>query len=60
MSIIYDYYTEPRDDPLVEVVGKTLELALQELRPEVAAVLSAFPIRGYSFVLFWPRLILFD
>ncbi|OJA08488.1 hypothetical protein AZE42_02840 [Rhizopogon vesiculosus] len=43
MSVTYDYDTEPRDDPLVEVVGKTLELALQELRPEVAAVLSAFP-----------------
>jgi hypothetical protein len=48
MSILYDYDTLPHDDPLVEVVGKTLELAVQELRPEVTAVLSAFPFRRPS------------
>ncbi|KAJ8586996.1 cytochrome P450 [Rhizopogon salebrosus TDB-379] len=44
MSVLYDYDTKPRNDPLVEVVGRALELAVQELRPEVAAVLNAFPI----------------
>jgi hypothetical protein len=52
MSVLYDYDTKPRNDPLVEVVGRALELAVQELRPEVAAVLNAFPIRGPLFVLF--------
>ncbi|KAG1743483.1 cytochrome P450 [Suillus lakei] len=43
MSASYDYDTE-HDDPLVELVGKSLKLAVQELRPEVAAVFGALPI----------------
>ncbi|KAG1818148.1 cytochrome P450 [Suillus subaureus] len=42
MSASYDYDTK-HDDPLVELIGKSLELAVQELRPEVAAVFIAFP-----------------
>jgi len=57
MSVVYDYDAKSHDDPLVEVVGKTLQLAVKELRPEVAAVLSAFPIRGLSCVLLRTSLI---
>ncbi|KAG2036259.1 cytochrome P450 [Suillus americanus] len=42
MSASYDYDTE-YDDPLVALIGMSLELAVQELRPEVAAVFIAFP-----------------
>ncbi|KAG2149034.1 cytochrome P450 [Suillus bovinus] len=42
MSASYDYETKP-DDPLVDLIGKSLELAVQELRPEVATVLNALP-----------------
>ncbi|KAG2131395.1 cytochrome P450 [Suillus clintonianus] len=43
MSALYDYETE-RDDALVELIWKSLKLAVQELRPEVAALFTAFPI----------------
>ncbi|KAG1840995.1 cytochrome P450 [Suillus subalutaceus] len=42
MSASYDYDTK-YDDPLVALIGTSLELAVQELRPEVAAVFIAFP-----------------
>ncbi|KAG1883455.1 cytochrome P450 [Suillus subluteus] len=42
MSASYDYDTK-YDDPLVALIGMSLELAVQELRPEVAAVFIAFP-----------------
>lgn len=44
MSASYDYETK-HDDPLVKFIGKSLRLAVQELRPEVATVFNAFPIR---------------
>jgi hypothetical protein len=50
LSASYDYDTK-HDDPLVELIGKSLKLAVQELRPEVAAVFIALPIRG-SLVVF--------
>ncbi|KAG2111960.1 cytochrome P450, partial [Suillus discolor] len=43
MSASYDYETK-HDDPLVKLIGKSLRLAVQELRPEVATVFNAFPI----------------
>ncbi|KIJ11979.1 hypothetical protein PAXINDRAFT_101436 [Paxillus involutus ATCC 200175] len=43
MAALYDYETEPKNDPMVEVVGKALKLAVEELRPEVAALFSVFP-----------------
>ncbi|KAG1727488.1 cytochrome P450 [Suillus paluster] len=44
MSAIYDHETELHNDPLVEAVGKTLKLALEELRPEVAVFIKTFRI----------------
>lgn len=44
MSASYGYDTELHDDPLVEAVGKTIKLALQEIRPDIAAVFNSFPI----------------
>lgn len=43
MSASYDYDTK-HNDPLVELIGKSLKLAVEELRPEVAAVFIALPI----------------
>jgi cytochrome P450 len=43
MSASYDYDTK-HDDPLVALIAKSLKLAVEELRPEVAAVFIAFPI----------------
>ncbi|KAG2071819.1 cytochrome P450 [Suillus decipiens] len=42
MSASYDYETK-HNDPLVEFVGKSLKLAVEEIKPEVAAVFLAFP-----------------
>jgi hypothetical protein len=44
MSIVYDYSTAPIDDPFVALVERSLEISVRELRPEVAAVVSEFPI----------------
>lgn len=44
MSIVYDYSTAPLDDPFVALVERSLEISVRELRPEVAAVVSEFPI----------------
>ncbi|KAH7915424.1 cytochrome P450, partial [Hygrophoropsis aurantiaca] len=43
MSAVYDYETAPRDDPFVTIIEKTLEIAVKEVQPHVAAVLGAFP-----------------
>ncbi|KAF9223624.1 cytochrome P450 [Gyrodon lividus] len=43
MSAVYGYETEPKNDGMVDIVGKALKLAVKELRPEVAAVFSVFP-----------------
>ena len=45
MSSVYSYEAPRRDDPMIERVNMTLDLVIQELRPEVAAVFSAFPYR---------------
>lgn len=42
MSALYDYDMK-HDDPLVQLIRKSLKLALEELRPEVAAVFIALP-----------------
>jgi hypothetical protein len=51
MSASYDYDTK-HDDPLVALIAKSLKLAVEELRPEVAAVFIAFPIRRSSVVIY--------
>lgn len=43
MSALYDYDTKPKDDPMVNVVGRALKLTVEEIRPEVAAFFSVFP-----------------
>jgi hypothetical protein len=54
MSIVYDYSTAPLDDPFVALVERSLEISVRELRPEVAAVVSEFPICAYcSAALTW-------
>ncbi|KAH7913274.1 cytochrome P450 [Hygrophoropsis aurantiaca] len=44
MAIVYDYETAASDDPIVETVKRALELVIEEIRPEVTAILSLFPI----------------
>jgi hypothetical protein len=44
MSIVYDYSTAPLDDPFIALVERSLEISVRELRPEVAAVVSEFPM----------------
>ncbi|OJA15424.1 hypothetical protein AZE42_13001 [Rhizopogon vesiculosus] len=43
MSSVYSYEAPRRDDPMIERIRMALEVMMQELRPEVAAVFSAFP-----------------
>ena len=46
MSIVYDYSTLPRDDPIISLIERSLEISVRELRPEVAAIVGEFPICG--------------
>ena len=46
MSIVYDYSTLPRDDPMISLIERSLEISVRELRPEVAAIVGEFPICG--------------
>lgn len=46
MAIVYDYKATGRDDPIVAYVETAIEIAMKEVRPEVAAVIGAFPFRG--------------
>ncbi|KAH0833179.1 cytochrome P450 [Lanmaoa asiatica] len=48
MSALYDYETKPKNDPMVNVVGRALKLAVEEVRPEVAAFFSVFPFCRFS------------
>ncbi|OJA12796.1 hypothetical protein AZE42_05833 [Rhizopogon vesiculosus] len=43
MSIIYGYETSSRDDPLVQVVTKAVELGIAMMTPERAMLLKTFP-----------------
>lgn len=48
MSALYDYETMPKNDPMVDVVGRALKLAVEEVRPEVATFFSVFPFCRFS------------
>lgn len=48
MSALYDYETEPKNDPMVDVIGRALKLTVEEIRPEVAALFSVFPFCRFS------------
>ncbi|KAH7905082.1 cytochrome P450 [Hygrophoropsis aurantiaca] len=43
MSAVYAYETAPRDDPFVTVIEKALAIILEQLKPELSAILGAFP-----------------
>jgi hypothetical protein len=45
MSAVYSYDAERRNDYVIERALLALEVILQEMRPEVAAIFSAFPSR---------------
>jgi hypothetical protein len=48
MSVVYGYETAPRDDPIIGVVDKAVNLAVASIRPEVAAFLGFLPFRKLS------------
>jgi hypothetical protein len=45
MSAVYSYDAARRDDHMIERATLALEIILKEMRPEVAAIFSAFPSR---------------
>ncbi|KAI9566797.1 cytochrome P450 [Boletus coccyginus] len=47
MAVIYGYETARRDDPIVNVVDRAVNLAVASIRPEVAAFLGFFPFLRY-------------
>jgi hypothetical protein len=47
MAIVYDYDASTKDDPIVANVERVLDIAVNELRPEVTALVAALPIRKY-------------
>lgn len=44
MSLVYDYDASGMDDPIVAHVERATNLAVKELRPEVTAIVAAFPL----------------
>lgn len=45
MNSVYDYDPTSRQDELIEVVAKVLEVIMSAIQPEVALILGAFPVR---------------
>ncbi|KAH0833325.1 hypothetical protein J3R83DRAFT_12391 [Lanmaoa asiatica] len=50
MSVVYGYETARRDDPIINVVDRAVNLAVASIRPEVAAFLGFFPFRKSSLI----------
>lgn len=52
MSVVYGYEPGLRDDPIITIVERAVDLAVSSIKPEVAAFLGAFPFceHLYSFV----------
>ncbi|KAI6099770.1 cytochrome P450 [Pisolithus sp. B1] len=48
MSIVYGYEPAPRDDPIITIVERAVDLAIESIRPEVAAFLGLFPFVRYA------------
>ncbi|KAG1850509.1 cytochrome P450 [Suillus tomentosus] len=44
MSIMYDYAIAPVNDPFLALIERSLEIDVRVFRPEVAAVVTQFPI----------------
>jgi hypothetical protein len=43
MSAVYGYEPSPRDDPLVQLVGKALDFGMRALTPERDMMVKTFP-----------------
>ncbi|OJA12804.1 hypothetical protein AZE42_05836 [Rhizopogon vesiculosus] len=43
MSVVYGYEPSPRDDPLVQVITKAVELGIAVMTPERSIILKTFP-----------------
>lgn len=52
MMVVYDYEPSSMNDPIVTQVKTALDIAVKEVRPEVAALLSVFPFRQHFFICF--------
>lgn len=48
MSLVYDYDASGVDDPIVAHVEHAADIAVKEMRPEVVAIIAAFPLRKCS------------
>ncbi|KAH0828054.1 cytochrome P450, partial [Lanmaoa asiatica] len=47
MSLVYDYDASGVDDPIVTHVERATNIAVKEMRPEVTALIAAFPLLKY-------------
>ncbi|KAI9571684.1 cytochrome P450 [Boletus coccyginus] len=47
MSLVYDYDASGMDDPIVAQVELAMSIAIKEMRPEVTAIVAAFPLLKY-------------
>lgn len=47
MSLVYDYDASGVDDPIIAHVERATNIAVKEMRPEVAALIAAFPLCKY-------------
>jgi len=45
MSVVYDYETSARDDPLVLLLIQAMDVAISMSTPERAMILKMFPFR---------------
>jgi hypothetical protein len=52
MAVVYGYEVARRDDPIVDVVDRAVNLAVASIRPEVAAFLGFFPFRKSLLMMF--------
>ena len=50
MVAMYGYEPSSRDDPIVTQVKTAVDIAVKEVKPAVAALLSIFPYRQYFFI----------
>lgn len=48
MSVVYGYETTWRDDPILAVVERAVNLAINSIGPEVAVILGLFPFSKVS------------
>lgn len=44
ISIVYDYDASGMNDPIVAQVERATDIAIKEMRPEVTAIMAAFPL----------------